>query len=67
MQKTISSKLIHEQFSPDAKVKVNIKVEVARKSENPKIKGKAIPGISVILLQLLQEKAVLENQLLQPI
>lgn len=40
-------KLIHEQFSPDAIVKVNIKVEVA---ENPnQIKGKAIPGISNII------------------
>ena len=40
-------KLIHEQFSPDAVVKVNIKVEVA---ENPnQIKGKAIPGISNII------------------
>ena len=40
-------KLIHEQFSPDAVVKVNIKVEAA---ENPnQIKGKAIPGISNII------------------
>lgn len=40
-------KLIHEQFSPDAVVKVNIKVEVP---ENPnQIKGKAIPGISNII------------------
>jgi ATP-binding protein involved in chromosome partitioning len=40
-------KLIHEQFSPDVIVKVNIKVEVA---ENPnQIKGKAIPGISNII------------------
>ncbi len=40
-------KLIHEQFSPDVVVKVNIKVEVA---ENPnQIKGKAIPGISNII------------------
>lgn len=40
-------KIIHEQFSPDAVVKVNIKVEVA---ENPnQIKGKAIPGISNII------------------
>ena len=36
-------KLIHEQFSPDAVVKVNIKVEA---KENPnEIKGKSIPGI----------------------
>ena len=40
-------KIIHEQFSPDVDVKVNIKVEV---SENPnQIKGKAIPGISNII------------------
>lgn len=40
-------KIIHEQFSPDVVVKVNIKVEV---SENPnQIKGKAIPGISNII------------------
>lgn len=40
-------KLIHEKFSPDAVVKVNIKVEA---KENPnQIKGKAIPGISNII------------------
>ncbi len=40
-------KLIHEQFSPNATVKVNIKVEA---KENPnEIKGKAIPGISNII------------------
>ena len=40
-------KLIHEQFSPNAVVKVNIKVEA---KENPnEIKGKAIPGISNII------------------
>jgi ATP-binding protein involved in chromosome partitioning len=40
-------KLIHEQFSPDAIVKVNIKVEA---KENPnQIKGKSIPGISNII------------------
>ncbi len=40
-------KLVHEQFSPNAVVKVNIKVEVP---ENPnQIKGKAIPGISNII------------------
>jgi ATP-binding protein involved in chromosome partitioning len=40
-------KLIHEKFSPDAVVKVNIKVEA---KENPnEIKGKAIPGISNII------------------
>lgn len=42
-------KLIHGQFSPDAKVKVNIKVEAAA-AENPnQIKGKAIPGIKNII------------------
>lgn len=40
-------KLIHERFSPDAVVKVNIKVETPA---NPnEIKGKAIPGISNII------------------
>ncbi|MEC4004039.1 Mrp/NBP35 family ATP-binding protein [Flavobacterium sp. SUN052] len=40
-------KLIHEQFSPDAIVKVNIKVEA---KENPnEIKGKQIPGIKNII------------------
>ncbi|GAB3714807.1 Mrp/NBP35 family ATP-binding protein [Flavobacterium koreense] len=40
-------KLIHEQFSPNADVKVNIKVEA---KENPnEIKGKSIPGISNII------------------
>ncbi len=40
-------KLIHEQFSPEALVKVNIKVEA---KENPnEIKGKSIPGISNII------------------
>ncbi len=40
-------KLIHEQFSPDAIVKVNIKIEA---KENPnEIKGKAIPGIKNII------------------
>jgi ATP-binding protein involved in chromosome partitioning len=39
-------KLIHEQFSPEAVVKVNIKVEAPEKNE---IKGKSIPGISNII------------------
>ena len=40
-------RLIHEKFSPDAVVKVNIKVEA---KENPnEIKGKSIPGISNII------------------
>ena len=40
-------KLIHEQFSVEAIVKVNIKVE-AKMNPN-EIKGKAIPGISNII------------------
>jgi ATP-binding protein involved in chromosome partitioning len=39
-------KSIHELVSPEAKVKVNTKVEVADK---PEIKGKAIPGIKNII------------------
>ena len=39
-------KTIHELVSPEAKVKVNTKVEVADK---PEIKGKAIPGIKNII------------------
>ena len=39
-------KLIHETFSADAIVKVNIKVEAAEKNE---IKGKQIPGIKNII------------------
>ena len=43
-------KLIHEQFSPEAIVKVNIKVEAPEKAANPnEIKGKAIPGIKNII------------------
>ena len=37
---------IHELISPDAKVKVNIKVETP---EKPEIKGRAIPGIKNII------------------
>jgi ATP-binding protein involved in chromosome partitioning len=40
-------KLIHEKFSPDAKVKVNIKIETPEKANE--IKGKAIPGIKNIV------------------
>ena len=40
-------KLIHEKFSPDAKVKVNIKVEAPEKANE--IKGKAVPGIKNIV------------------
>ena len=40
-------KLVHEQFSKDVVVKVNIKIEV---KENPnEIKGKSIPGISNVI------------------
>ena len=40
-------KLIHEQFTKDAVVKVNIKIEA---KENPnEIKGKSIPGISNVI------------------
>ena len=43
-------KLIHQQFSPDAKIKVNIKVEAPEKGADPnQIKGKAIPGIKNII------------------
>ncbi len=42
-------KLIHEQFSADAKVKVNIKVEAAAAQNPNQIKGKAIPGIKNII------------------
>jgi ATP-binding protein involved in chromosome partitioning len=41
-------KLIHDKFSPDAVVKVNIKVETPEQNPN-QIKGKAIPGISNII------------------
>ncbi len=40
-------KLIHEKFSPEVEVKVNIKVETPEKPNE--IKGKAIPGISNII------------------
>jgi ATP-binding protein involved in chromosome partitioning len=40
-------KLIHEKFSPDAVVKVNIKVEAPALTNE--IKGKTIPGISNII------------------
>ncbi|WP_293896635.1 Mrp/NBP35 family ATP-binding protein [Flavobacterium sp.] len=41
-------KLIHEKFSTEAIVKVNIKVETPTQNPN-EIKGKAIPGISNII------------------
>jgi ATP-binding protein involved in chromosome partitioning len=41
-------KLIHDKFSPEAVVKVNIKVETSTQNPN-EIKGKAIPGISNII------------------
>lgn len=42
------AKVIHDTFSPDVKVKVNVKVEAPEKTANT-IKGKAIPGISNIV------------------
>ncbi|GGF00402.1 Mrp/NBP35 family ATP-binding protein [Flavobacterium limi] len=39
-------KTIHELVSPEAKIKVNVKVEVPEKAE---IKGRAIPGIKNII------------------
>jgi ATP-binding protein involved in chromosome partitioning len=41
-------KLIHEKFSPEVVVKVNIKVETPTQNPN-EIKGKVIPGISNII------------------
>jgi ATP-binding protein involved in chromosome partitioning len=41
-------KLIHDKFSPEAVVKVNIKVETPEQNPN-QIKGKPIPGISNII------------------
>jgi ATP-binding protein involved in chromosome partitioning len=41
-------KLIYDKFSPDAVVKVNIKVETPEQNPN-QIKGKPIPGISNII------------------
>lgn len=41
-------KLIHDKFSPDAVVKVNIKVETPEQNPN-QIKGKPIPSISNII------------------
>jgi ATP-binding protein involved in chromosome partitioning len=42
-------KLIHDSFSADVVVKVNIKVEAPSKEDPNIIKGKAIPGISNII------------------
>ncbi|HEY0092210.1 MAG TPA: P-loop NTPase, partial [Flavobacterium sp.] len=42
-------KTIHELVSPEAKVKVNIKVEAPEKANPNQIKGKAIPGIQNII------------------
>ena len=42
-------KLIHEKFSPEANVKVNVKVEAPAAQNPAPIKGKAIPGISNII------------------
>lgn len=41
-------KLMHEKFSPDVVVKVNIKVETPEQNPN-QIKGKPIPGISNVI------------------
>jgi ATP-binding protein involved in chromosome partitioning len=38
----MTSRKLHQIVSPDAKIKINSKVEVADK---PEVKGKAIPGI----------------------
>jgi len=42
-------KTIHERISPDAKVKVNIKVEAPTAANSNEIKGKSIPGIKNII------------------
>ena len=42
-------KLIHEQFSAEAKIKINSKVETPEKNDAGQIKGKQIPGISNII------------------
>lgn len=42
-------KTIHERISPDAKVKVNIKVEAPAAANANEIKGKSIPGIKNII------------------
>lgn len=42
-------KTIHDLISPDAKVKVNIKVEAPTASNPNEIKGKSIPGIKNII------------------
>lgn len=42
-------KTIHDLISPDAKVKVNIKVEAPAASNPNEIKGKSIPGIKNII------------------
>jgi ATP-binding protein involved in chromosome partitioning len=42
-------KLIHEKFSAEANVKVNVRVEAAASNPAAPIKGKAIPGISNII------------------
>ncbi|AWA28960.1 chromosome partitioning protein [Flavobacterium magnum] len=42
-------KTILEKISAEAKIKVNIKVEVPEKADGNEIKGKAVPGISNII------------------
>jgi ATP-binding protein involved in chromosome partitioning len=42
-------KTIHDLVSPEAKVKVNTKVEAAVAESPNQIKGKSIPGIKILL------------------
>lgn len=42
-------KTILELVSPDAKIKINVKVEAPQKAQSPEIKGNTIPGIKNIV------------------
>ncbi len=42
-------KTILELISPDAKIKINVKVETPQNPQSPEIKGKSIPGIKNIV------------------
>ena len=42
-------KTILELVSPDAKIKINVKVEAPQKAQSPEIKGNSIPGIKNIV------------------
>ena len=42
-------KTIHKLVSPDAKIKINVKVETPQKPQSPEIKGNTIPGIKNIV------------------